>query len=162
VWWVGVITALVDIIKGFAAVRLGVMMNSETFIAPALCGFFAILGHNYNILQQMRGGRGLAPAVGVMLGLNPVPLVVFVVCWLTGYGVIRRNIYVGTMAGAIATPILLFNAPDALLTTFMQVPCEKNAMLLTIVFVICVQILVRHLEPIRALFAEDATEEMKK
>jgi glycerol-3-phosphate acyltransferase PlsY len=149
--WVGIVVALVDIAKGFVAVKLAVWFLSNTFVAAATTGFFCALGHCYNVFQQGRGGRGLAPAAGVAIAINPVSFVVFCVTWLTGYGVIRRNIHVGTMTAALATPILLFNAPELLIKTFMQVPYETFTQHGMFVLLLCSLIVVRHLEPIRAL-----------
>lgn len=160
--WVGALVAAVDIAKGFCAVQAGMLVASsahvQTFVLPAVAGFFCVFGHCYNLWQSGRGGRGLAPAAGVVLAINPVNLVVFCVMWLTGYVVIRRNIYVGTMAGAIGTPILMFNAPDTLLQAFMRVPCEKLSLHTVFIFLLCSVIVVRHAEPIRQLLNADEPE----
>jgi hypothetical protein len=81
---------------------------------------------------------------------------VFLICWLTGYFVIRRNIFVGVVSGAIATPILVYNAPDDFARVFAWIaPIESTAPFTFFVFILCMQIFVRHLEPMRALFAGD-------
>jgi glycerol-3-phosphate acyltransferase PlsY len=163
--WVGVLVAAADIAKGFLAVQAGLLVagsaHVQTFVAPALAGFFCVFGHCYNVWQGGRGGRGLAPAAGVVLAVNPFNLLVFGAMWLTGYFVIRRNIHVGTIAGAIGTPILIFNAPDALLQMFMRVPCEKLSLHTVFVFLLCSIIVVRHAEPIRQLLNTEESEDSK-
>jgi acyl phosphate:glycerol-3-phosphate acyltransferase len=149
--WVGVLVALLDIGKGFAAVKAAWLLGGADFTLFALAGFFCVFGHCYNVLQQGRGGRGLAPAAGVALAINPVVLVIFCAMWLTGYLIIRRNVHVGTMVAAIGTFILIFNTPELLLKTFMQVPCAQISQLTLFVTLLCVMIMVRHVEPIRAL-----------
>lgn len=132
--------------------------SGAAFILPALAGFFCVLGHNYNMIFRHAAsyGRGLGVAAGVMTLLNPAPTIVFLICWLTGYFVIRRNIFVGVVSGAIATPILVYNAPDDFARVFAWIaPIESTAPFTFFVFILCMQIFVRHLEPMRALFAGD-------
>jgi glycerol-3-phosphate acyltransferase PlsY len=156
------LVALIDAAKGFLAVKVGAILGvsiggADTFIAPALTGFFAVLGHNYNMIFRnvQHYGRGLSLVAGVMLAVNPLPVILFALCWLTGYFVIRRNLYVGVMAGAIATPVLMYNAPDQLVWTFMQVRCETIPPFTFFVFILALQVFVRHLEPIRTMFDID-------
>ena len=94
-------------------------------------------------------------AAGVMLAINIVPAVIFALCWLTGYFVIRRNLYVGVMTGALATPVLMYTAPEPLVRSFMQVRCDAIAPFTFFVFILALQVFVRHLEPIRTMFDVD-------
>lgn len=156
------LVALVDAAKGFLAVKVGAILGvslggADTFIAPALTGFFAILGHNYNMVFRtvQHYGRGLSLVAGVMLAINIVPVVIFALCWLTGYFVIRRNLYVGIMTGALATPVLMYTAPEQLARSFMQVRCDAIAPFTFFVFILALQVFVRHLEPIRTMFDVD-------
>jgi acyl phosphate:glycerol-3-phosphate acyltransferase len=153
--WVGAAVAFVDIAKGFLAVKTVWLLGVGEFTLFALAGFFCVFGHCYNVIygtkQGLRGGRGLAPAAGVALAINPVMFVVFCLMWLTGYFVIRRDVHVGTMVAALGTFILIFNTPDLLLKTFMQVPCEPVSQLTVFTTLLCVLIAVRHVEPIREL-----------
>ncbi len=66
----GIVTALSDVFKGFAAVWL-----TRTFFADALApelvpwllvtaGFFSVVGHNWSVFLGFRGGAGTGPNVG--------------------------------------------------------------------------------------------------
>jgi glycerol-3-phosphate acyltransferase PlsY len=156
------LVAFIDAAKGFLAVKIGMILGAsiggtETFAAPALTGFFAVLGHNYNMIfrHAQQYGRGLSVVAGVMAAINLVPIVIFAACWLTGYLVIRRNLYVGVMTGAIATPVLMYTAPEQLARSFMQVRCDTIAPFTFFVFILALQVFVRHLEPIRTMFDID-------
>jgi acyl phosphate:glycerol-3-phosphate acyltransferase len=152
-----IIIIALDVAKGILAVKVGMLVQGDTFIAPALAGFFATLGHNYNFIFRNKAefGRGLPVVLGVMGAVNPVPVLVFVVCALTGYLVVRRNIYMGIFTGCLATPILMYNAPDQIGKTFMLVPCENVSSFKVFVFLLCLQIAVRHFEQFRLLFNDD-------
>ncbi|MCU0424733.1 MAG: glycerol-3-phosphate acyltransferase [Candidatus Kapabacteria bacterium] len=159
------LVAFIDTAKGFFAVKIGMILGAsivgtETFIAPALTGFFAVLGHNYNMIfrRAQQYGRGLSVVAGVMLAVNIVPAVIFTLCWLTGYFVIRRSVYVGIMTGALATPVLMYTAPEQLARAFMQVRCDTIAPFTFFVFILALQVFVRHLEPIRTMFDQDEKE----
>lgn len=70
----GVPAALLDRLKGPAPIliarRLGLAEGAAT-----TTGLAAVVGHNWSIYLRWRAGRGLATAVGAVVGLAPVLLV---------------------------------------------------------------------------------------
>lgn len=74
----GLLTAIMDILKGAAAVWLAQMLNPEGNLIHVLAPIGAILGHNYSIFLVERDengqlrfhrGAGGAPALGGAMGL---------------------------------------------------------------------------------------------
>ena len=74
----GLLTAIMDILKGAAAVWLAQALNPEGNLIHVLSPIGAILGHNYSIFLverdengqlRFRGGAGGAPALGGAMGL---------------------------------------------------------------------------------------------
>lgn len=74
----GLLTAIMDILKGAAAVWLAQALNPESNLIHILAPIAAILGHNYSIFLVERdkngqlhfcGGAGGAPALGGAMGL---------------------------------------------------------------------------------------------
>jgi glycerol-3-phosphate acyltransferase PlsY len=61
------LTLLGDGGKGWLAVWLGELLVNE----PAFCGLAAFLGHCYPVFHRFKGGKGVATAAGVLLGLDP-------------------------------------------------------------------------------------------
>jgi glycerol-3-phosphate acyltransferase PlsY len=94
--WAGLLTAVLDITKGAAAVWLAQALLPENHLVHVLAALAAILGHNYSIFLiersangkiRFHGGAGGAPALGGAVGLWPgiLPYVVIVglAVWLT-------------------------------------------------------------------------------
>jgi len=68
-----VLTLLGDAAKGWLAVWLAVLYTGETALAGwvvPLAGLAAFLGHLFPVFHRFRGGKGVATAAGVLLGLN--------------------------------------------------------------------------------------------
>jgi glycerol-3-phosphate acyltransferase PlsY len=78
-FWAGLLTALMDILKGAAVVWLARWLAPGDHLLHVIAPLAAILGHNHSIflpdrdeqgrLVRLRGGAGGAPSVGGALGL---------------------------------------------------------------------------------------------
>jgi glycerol-3-phosphate acyltransferase PlsY len=148
--WVGIAVALADTAKGAAAVIVAQLVSSD-FLGVVAAGTGAVIGHNWSMFLGGRGGRGLAPAAGVALAINPLPLVLWLLMYATGYFAVRRHVHVGNVAGTLGTAILIVNTPGALLRAMAIVePFEVIPFKLAVV-AICLAILIRHIEPMRQL-----------
>ena len=74
----GLLTAILDILKGAAAVWVAEALDPTNHVIHVLAPVFAILGHNYSFFLlerdpdgklKFRGGAGGAPALGGAMGL---------------------------------------------------------------------------------------------
>lgn len=68
---VGIVVAAVDIGKGAAAVLL-VRGFLDSTAAEMIAGVAAVAGHSWPVHLRLRGGRGAAAAVGVLMVMFPV------------------------------------------------------------------------------------------
>lgn len=77
-FWAGLLTAILDILKGASSVWLAQIINPENHLLHVLAPVAAIMGHNYSIFLLRRdekgdlrfhGGAGGAPALGGAMGL---------------------------------------------------------------------------------------------
>ncbi len=68
--WQGVLTGLLDLGKGFMAVKLGQILNMSD-LTLALSGVAAVTGHNWSCFLRFAGGRGIGTFVGAALALSP-------------------------------------------------------------------------------------------
>ena len=86
--WAGLLTAIMDILKGAVAVWIAKALIPDAHLLHVLAPVAAIIGHNYSIfvpvrneqgrIVRLRGGAGGAPAVGGAFGLwGPSILIIF-------------------------------------------------------------------------------------
>lgn len=151
----GIAIALLDAAKGAAAVFLARIVSND-FLALAAAQVCAVMGHNWSVFLRGRGGRGLATATGTMLLINPLPLLLWLVMYATGYFAIARNIHVGNVAGTLGTAILIVNTPGALLRATRVVDPFHVVEFKIAVVAVCVLILARHIEPLREFIRQQS------
>ncbi|MGK0271298.1 MAG: glycerol-3-phosphate acyltransferase PlsY [Cocleimonas sp.] len=76
-----IITLLGDLFKGLIPVAIGHALDLS-WGWLILIGISAFLGHLYPIYYGFKGGKGVATAIGVYLGLNPIVGMLVIVTWL--------------------------------------------------------------------------------
>jgi glycerol-3-phosphate acyltransferase PlsY len=101
----GVLTLAGDCLKGLIPVLAARYLGlSEVWVAGA--GLAAFLGHVYTVFLGFKGGKGVATALGVFLGISPqavgVALLIFVLVLLTW-----RYVSLGSITAAVAMPMLV-------------------------------------------------------
>ena len=110
-----ILTLLLDAIKGFVAVfvasvvvaRVTNLPDVDVRLLPAFAGLFAILGHLYPMWLKFKGGKGVATALGVFVGLAPTP--VGIVLGLFAVIVLFTHyISLGSILAAAAFPFLVY------------------------------------------------------
>lgn len=97
--------ALFDILKGWAPVALFPRWAAET--APALTvllGAAAIVGHVFSPYVGFKGGKGVATAGGVFLGLAPLAVVIAVGVWAVVFYV-SGYVSLGSITTAVLFPL---------------------------------------------------------
>lgn len=75
------LTLLGDALKGFLPVVIASLVSSHS-PTIALVGIAAFLGHLYPVFFDFRGGKGVATALGVLLGLHPAVGALALLTWL--------------------------------------------------------------------------------
>lgn len=119
----GIGVMLADMAKGAIVVLLTQHFHGNYFAATAWAAIGVVLGHNYSIFLKFDGGRGLATATGCLTAMNPLPLVFWILGYLTGNYVIRRQVHIASMSGIIATAVLAWSVPNSTLKATMFVEC---------------------------------------
>jgi glycerol-3-phosphate acyltransferase PlsY len=106
-WRYAAPVGLLDAAKGLVPVLVFAPRVSSSEVFAPICGLVAVVGHVFSVFVGFKGGKGVATAAGVMLGLTPVALGVAVVVWaalvyLTGY------VSVGSIAAAAIFPVAVY------------------------------------------------------
>jgi glycerol-3-phosphate acyltransferase PlsY len=79
--WPAALTLLGDMLKGTAAVALGRYFEVST-LYEGIIGFSAILGHNFSLFLNFKGGKGVATSLGVLLFYSPFAAFITFIIWL--------------------------------------------------------------------------------
>lgn len=132
------LTLLGDIAKGLLPLLIARALHADSSTL-ALVGIAAILGHIYPIFFGFRGGKGVATALGVLLGTSLWLGLAVLATWLLTAKITRTS----SLAAVIAT----------LLAPIYAWLFQLAPPLLSMVGVICVLVLWRHRENIRRLLA---------
>lgn len=106
-WKYAVPVALFDIAKGVIPVLVFAPLVSSSELFQVACGMAAILGHVFSVFVNFRGGKGVATAAGVMLGMAPLALAVAAAVWglvllFTGY------VSLSSIAAAAVLPLAVY------------------------------------------------------
>lgn len=102
----GVLVLALDAGKGAVPVIASLMMVPEARVHAAV-GLAAFLGHVFPVWLKLRGGKGVATALGVLLVLTPAAAVAGFVVYAVLFVALRIS-SVGSLAGGVATVAVAF------------------------------------------------------
>lgn len=101
-----ILVLALDVLKGIAAVWLGIWAGGWGTWIPALCGLAAIIGHNWPVYFHFRGGKGIATTIGVMATLCFWPALYAGIIAILSI-VVTRYVSLGSLIFVALTPIFL-------------------------------------------------------
>ncbi len=109
-----ILTLLGDLLKGLLPVliayRLGLNLQQQAWV-----GLAAVVGHLYPLFFRFRGGKGVATAAGMLLGLYPPAALLAVSAWLLTFSLTRTSSIAALIAIPLILPLLAWQQPAALL-----------------------------------------------
>jgi glycerol-3-phosphate acyltransferase PlsY len=103
----GLVVGLVDILKGFFAVKVVMWIYPNNPNIAYFAGLMAIIGHMFPFYMKFRGGKGVATLVGMMFGVS-WKLGVLVVLLVAVPALITDYIVAGSISAFIALPIITY------------------------------------------------------
>lgn len=100
---IGIMVFIGDVLKGVIAVIIGRSIGDQT--GAYIAGAFAIIGHNWPILLNFKGGKGVATTIGVMIFVNPF---LTAICVVLGVIIIifTRTVSLGSIFGMALAPVV--------------------------------------------------------
>jgi glycerol-3-phosphate acyltransferase PlsY len=143
----GIITLLLDALKGTAAVALSYVVADHMDAGPpaleqlALGALFAVVGHMFPVWLGFRGGKGVATGLGSFVVIAPKAVLIAAGIFIVVV-VIFRYVSLGSIAAVAVFPFTAW-----LIGQFYVTPGG-----LALISLACLLIIVKHHENIRRLF----------
>jgi glycerol-3-phosphate acyltransferase PlsY len=145
----GLLTLLLDALKGYLAVLLAMHLAPNTANGPSTlavaAAVAAVIGHVFPIWLRFRGGKGIATALGVFIALAPLVA-------LSSVGVFAlivattRLVSLGSILAAVSIPFL----------ALLLVPHRSNALLIGLSFISLLSIVKHHANIVRLLHGKES------
>ena len=98
-----IITLIGDLLKGLLPVIIAKAITTDPLIL-ALTALAAFLGHLYPVFFGFKGGKGVATAIGAIIGLSPATAGLLFLTWLA-VAVISRYSSLAALVASAAAPV---------------------------------------------------------
>jgi acyl phosphate:glycerol-3-phosphate acyltransferase len=112
---------LLDSLKGIVSVLVPLWLEFSHTIA-LLCGFAAVIGHNYPVFFGFKGGKGVATTIGVFAAISFFPSIIagaiaIFTIWISRY------VSLGSIVFLILTPFFMLYQYSLLFTAILTAGC---------------------------------------
>ena len=103
----GILTLLLDIAKGFAAVWIAGRLTEGDVLWMSVAAVAVMLGHAYPVFLGFKGGKAVASVVGAFLCLSPWALAAEILIFVVIVA-LTRHISMGSIVAAATLPFAVF------------------------------------------------------
>lgn len=103
----GILTLSLDVLKGFLPLSLFALFFPRFEIGTSLVALSALLGHQFSIYQGLKGGKGVATALGIYLAISPFSCLIALLFFLL-IVYLWDFVSVGSILSAAIMPVLIF------------------------------------------------------
>jgi acyl phosphate:glycerol-3-phosphate acyltransferase len=108
----GIIALILDALKGVIAVTFiaaifyepDMLLSIDFF--KVILGVSAVAGHIWTVFLKFKGGKGVATAIGVLIGLSPLAAISGLFIWCL-FAAAFKYVSLSSMAMAISLPFLM-------------------------------------------------------
>ncbi len=114
------LTLLGDGLKGFAPVFVTSLLTSHP-PTIALAAIAAFIGHLYPIFFEFKGGKGVATALGALLGVSLVTGALAILTWLAVSLTFKRSSLAALVTFALVPVYLLFDGQRVFAVAFVMI-----------------------------------------
>ncbi|WP_166595607.1 glycerol-3-phosphate 1-O-acyltransferase PlsY [Pseudomonas sp. SLFW] len=108
-----ILTLIGDVCKGMIPVLIAAWAGLDPR-QQAWVGLYAVLGHLFPLYFRFKGGKGVATAAGMLLGLYPPAALLAIAAWLLTFYLTRTSSLASLIATPLALPLLAWQEPHAL------------------------------------------------
>jgi glycerol-3-phosphate acyltransferase PlsY len=118
--YVALMTLIADLLKGMLPVLFAKMLGLDS-LEILVIGMFAFVGHIYPVFYAFHGGKGVATALGVLIGYSLQMALILVLIWLIIY-FFSKIVSLASITTFIIFPfatLLFFNWPEAIVALLM-------------------------------------------
>lgn len=109
-----IFTLIGDLLKGLLPILLADLLGFN-LQQQAWIGLAAVIGHLYPVYFNFRGGKGVATAAGMLLGLYPPAALLAVAAWALVFVLTRTSSLAALIATPLTLPLLAWQQPAVLL-----------------------------------------------
>jgi acyl phosphate:glycerol-3-phosphate acyltransferase len=108
----GITALILDVLKGIIAVTFiaALFYEPDMVLSPyffkVILGFSAVAGHIWSVFIKFKGGKGVATAIGVLIGLSPLAAISGLLIWCL-FAVSFKYVSLSSIAMAISLPFLM-------------------------------------------------------
>ncbi|HEX6644937.1 MAG TPA: glycerol-3-phosphate 1-O-acyltransferase PlsY [Gemmatimonadales bacterium] len=106
-WKFAIPVGLFDIAKGIIPVVAFAPRASPSQAVALACGIAAVVGHVWSVFVRFRGGKGVATAAGVMLGLAPLAIAALLGVWIAVV-LVSGYVSLGSVVAAALLPVAVW------------------------------------------------------
>ena len=115
----GVLTIIIDILKGFLPLLILYYVFPNDLIMVAVVAVVAVFGHDFPVYLKFKGGKGISTSYGAIIGLSALPfsdtvlwlrllpIFIILVTWAIAFAA-SRIVSVASLSAAIATPLSFY------------------------------------------------------
>jgi len=105
-----VLTLACDLVKGLVVVlvarHLFAKINGGDALV-AICGILVVIGHIYPIFFKFKGGKGVATAIGVLLGFNIYLALLLIAVWIVTFKLFKIS-SLSALAATTLAPVFAY------------------------------------------------------
>ena len=130
----GVLTLVLDALKGACAMLLARALVGEEMWVVATAAIAVIVGHMFPVWLGFRGGKGVATAVGVFCVLAPFALLCAGVVFVAVVG-LTRYVSLASLCAAVSIPFFIW-LQKLLIQTRAEITAPLTAALVVAVLII--------------------------
>ena len=116
------LTLLLDILKGIVAISVAVLFgwiarNSNSAILVEIAAICVVIGHTFPIFFGLKGGKGVATSLGILLFIN---WKIGIICIVFGVFLIAitRMVSLGSISGAVLFAVLTIFIRDGYIVEY--------------------------------------------